>query len=268
MTAPMGRARNAAVAPWPETAGPAVGIAEDSPPQRARRRAGRPMDTGKDEIILRATQEILAEVGYELLTIEAVAARARASKNTIYRRWPSKPKLVIAAILAFRPATPIPDTGSLREDVRAAVHRFGGLDEFGVDVMLSLVGARRHDADLGQVVDTEFAAWARSEVRAVFERAAARGELAPEHIPALSLVLAALTFHRQVAVQVPSDEAFADFVTDQVILPLAAALQASAQPASAARSPAYPKPAHLASRALPRKADSGLQAVERGGRAR
>lgn len=227
------------------------------------------MDTGKDEIILRATQEILAEVGYEMLTIEAVAARAKASKNTIYRRWPSKPKLVITAILAFRPKTPVPDTGSLRDDVRAAVHRFGGLDEFAVDVMLSLVGARRHHPDLAGVIETEFAAWARSEVRAVFERAVVRGELDSEHVPTLSLVLAALTFHRQVAAQEPADDSYADFVTDQVILPLVAALHtptggrlAQAVPAQASKS------ARLVARAMPARPGPGRAGAERGRRAR
>lgn len=227
------------------------------------------MDTGKDEVILRATQEILAEVGYEMLTIEAVAARAKASKNTIYRRWPSKPKLVITAILAFRPDTPVPDTGSLRDDVRAAVHRFGGLDEFAVDVMLSLVGARRHHPDLAGVIETEFAAWARAEVRAVFERAAGRGELDPEHISTLALVLAALTFHRQVAAQEPADDSYADFVTDQVILPLVAALQV---PTPARLAQALPvqasNPARLAARAVPGRPAGGRGGAERGRRAR
>jgi AcrR family transcriptional regulator len=228
------------------------------------------MDTGKDEVILRATQEILAEVGYELLTIEAVAARAKASKNTIYRRWPSKPTLVMAAILGFRPAAPLPDSGSLRDDVRAAVHRFGGLDEFAVDVMLSLVGARRHHPDLAQVIDTEFAQWARDEVRAVFERAAARGELDDEQVPTLALVLAALTFHRQAAVQVPADDDFADFVTDRVILPLVAALHGPerAQPAEAPSAPTHPKPVRLGTRAPSRRSAAEREPVERGGTAR
>jgi AcrR family transcriptional regulator len=235
------------------------------------------MDTAKDELILRATQEILAEVGYELLTIEAVAARAKASKNTIYRRWPSKPRLVMAAILGFRPASPLPDSGSLRDDVRAAVHRFGGLDEFAVDVMLSLVGARRHHPDLAQVIDTEFAQWARDEVRAVFERAAARRELDHEQVPTLALVLAALTFHRQAAVQVPADDEFADFVTDRIILPLVAALHAPAraQPAEAPvaplqpvddapLAPARPKSRRPDPRGLSRRSAAGRQPAERG----
>lgn len=200
------------------------------------RRPGRPMDAAKDEVILRATQEILAEVGYELLTIEAVAARARASKNTVYRRWASKPTLVTAAILALRPRAPLPDMGSLREDVRAAVLRLGGLDEFGVEVMLSLIGARRHHEDLARVIDTEFSAWARVEGRAVFERAVERGELGSQHVPTLAMVLGALTFHRQVAAQVPANAAYADLVADQIILPLVRGLHAPSPSFSPGRS--------------------------------
>jgi AcrR family transcriptional regulator len=202
------------------------------------------MDAAKNAVILRATQEILAQVGYEQLTIEAVAARARASKNTIYRRWPSKPELVTAAILALRPESPFPDSGSLRGDVRAAVLCYGGLDEFGVEVMLSVTVARRHHEDLARRIDAEFHSWTRSVGREVFERAATRGEIGEEEVPILALVLGALTFHRQVAVQRPSDETYADFVADRVLLPLAAALRTP---------PAVPTDVPAGSRRRPRR---------------
>ena len=65
-----------------------------------------------------ATLESLAESGYDQLTIDAVAARARCSKATIYRRWPGKAALVITAVRrhAGQPAIAAPDTGSLRSD--------------------------------------------------------------------------------------------------------------------------------------------------------
>ncbi len=73
--------------------------------------------------ILRATLELLAESGYDQLTIDAVAARARCSKATIYRRWPDKAALVITAVRrhAGQPGIAAPDTGSLRSDLCAAL---------------------------------------------------------------------------------------------------------------------------------------------------
>lgn len=63
------------------------------------------------------TLELLHEHGYERLTVDAVATRARASKATVYRRWPSKAELVLAAFIeAVRRVPVTPDTGTLRGD--------------------------------------------------------------------------------------------------------------------------------------------------------
>jgi len=68
--------------------------------------------------ILSAAASVLEEVGYEALTMDRVAASARASKATIYRHWPSKAALVCDAFLTeVDPAVPVPDTGSAREDL-------------------------------------------------------------------------------------------------------------------------------------------------------
>ena len=63
----------------------------------------RPRVEGERELeILEATLEVLDEVGYDLLTMDAVATRAKASKATLYRRWKGKPELVVAAIMAHK----------------------------------------------------------------------------------------------------------------------------------------------------------------------
>jgi AcrR family transcriptional regulator len=64
------------------------------------------------------TLQLLQEHGYDRLTVDAVAAAARASKATIYRRWPTKAELVLAAFVeGTRQAAVIPDTGTLRGDL-------------------------------------------------------------------------------------------------------------------------------------------------------
>src|SRR5580693_10631580 len=88
-------------------------------------RTGRPRDEGREQAIRDAAIELLAEVGYDAMSIEAVAVRARSSKATIYRRWPGKAELVAEAIRRrSEPALQdIPDTGSLRSDLRVLVQR-------------------------------------------------------------------------------------------------------------------------------------------------
>ena len=79
---------------------------------------GRPRDAGRDRAILAATLRILQEHGYGGLTIEGVAVAAGVGRPTIYRRWPSKPALVVAALVdSNQLALPSPDTGSLRGDL-------------------------------------------------------------------------------------------------------------------------------------------------------
>jgi AcrR family transcriptional regulator len=82
---------------------------------------GRPRDPRRREAILHAAIALVAEVGYDRMTVEALAHRAGVSKPTIYRRWPQgKPAIVAEAIHAKRAAAgPPPDTGSLRGDLLA-----------------------------------------------------------------------------------------------------------------------------------------------------
>ena len=97
--------------------------AQDGTPDEARR-PGRPRDARRDEAILAATLEILKEQGYVGLTIERVAVTAGVGRPTIYRRWPSKPALVVAALVhSTRLAIPVVDTGSLRRDLIAVQRR-------------------------------------------------------------------------------------------------------------------------------------------------
>src|SRR3954470_2564918 len=81
---------------------------------------GRRRDPRKDEAILVATRELLVEVGYAALSMEAVAARARVSKPTLYLRYPSKAVLVFDAVFGRTKAKEIPDTGSVVDDLREA----------------------------------------------------------------------------------------------------------------------------------------------------
>src|SRR5512141_1472504 len=96
-----------------------------------KKQAGvRPRVEGERESeILDAALDLLAQVGYDRMTMDAVASHARASKATLYRRWSSKSSLVVDAILRTKEAlqTPEVDTGSLREDLLQMACGHGGL---------------------------------------------------------------------------------------------------------------------------------------------
>ncbi|WP_051182110.1 TetR/AcrR family transcriptional regulator [Nocardia vinacea] len=130
--------------------------------------------------ILGATLEILGEVGYDRLTTEAVAARAGASKMTLYRRWADKPSLVIAALRARSAAHPelASDARDLRSDLIRLVELFDTIAEAESSVAFAglLVVAQR-EPDIAAVVRGDALLRRRTDCRDVVQRAIGRGEI-------------------------------------------------------------------------------------------
>ena len=83
--------------------------------------AGRPRDPRINEAVLRATAELLEEVGYLQLTIGAIAERADTNKPAIYRRWPTKAHLVYEAVFPVQDPDVVPPGDDLRGDIRSLV---------------------------------------------------------------------------------------------------------------------------------------------------
>jgi AcrR family transcriptional regulator len=144
---------------------------------------GRPLDASRHAAILQAALEGLAERGYDLLTMDEIAARAHAGKGALYRRWPSKAALVADAVLAWRdqlgPVT-VPDTGSLRTDIEAlleALPGFGRAEQRQVAVLFGLVPAARRDPELRALLSSLIVERPRQALAQMLERAAARGEI-------------------------------------------------------------------------------------------
>src|SRR5262245_51974804 len=102
------------------------------------------VEGGREEEILDATVAVVAELGYDRLTMDAVATAAKASKATLYRRWTSKAELVVDAISRAK-GCPVPeevDTGSLRGDLISMACGNGGFtDEMPMSVIAGLVTA-------------------------------------------------------------------------------------------------------------------------------
>ncbi|MDN3354323.1 TetR/AcrR family transcriptional regulator [Actinomadura sp. DC4] len=180
----------------------------------------------REEAILLATLELLAEVGYDRMTMDAVAARARASKATIYRRWPGKAELVVTAVKrhAGSPAAAPADTGDLRQDLVAVLEVMrAGLTGQDAALILGLMIAMRRDPGLartvrGQVVDD------KGEVfGAVIARAVERGDLPGTVDHALFAEIgSAMLFSRLFVTGDPLDDAFIGHLVDAVLLPLLA----------------------------------------------
>lgn len=83
------------------------------------RKRGRPRDHSADDRILEAAAALMLERGFDNMTVDDVAAAARAGKATVYRRWASKEDLAVAALeLLYRDELPVPDTGSVEQDIR------------------------------------------------------------------------------------------------------------------------------------------------------
>src|SRR5580700_7651983 len=97
--------------------------AQDQARRTRQRRRGEELEAA----LLEAAWEELVEAGFAKMTMESVAARAKTGVAVLYRRWPNKEDLVLAAIRHFRAAHPIdiPDTGSLRDDMIALLHMAG-----------------------------------------------------------------------------------------------------------------------------------------------
>lgn len=177
----------------------------------------------REQEILETTLTILAEVGYDRLTMDAVAARAKASKATLYRRWSSKARLVIDALHASKGKTDLPDTGSLKGDLQGAFCGMGGLtDPVMVAIMSSVITAIGRDKEFAREFREHFIATKLEASNAIWERARERGELRDDlDIELLSHALAGVVLHRVFMFGEPATEELVSQVIDQIILPAA-----------------------------------------------
>ncbi len=189
------------------------------------------VEGGREEEILDATVATVAELGYDRLTMDAVATAAKASKATLYRRWSTKADLVVDAISRAK-GCPMPedvDTGSLRGDLISMACGNGGFkDELPMSVIAGLITALHRDADLQKAFRQRFLAPRLELVSKVYDRAVQRGEIAPDvDVELLSMTLPAVIVHHAYILGVePTDELILR-VIDNVILPAARGSQTS-----------------------------------------
>jgi AcrR family transcriptional regulator len=188
------------------------------------RRPGRRRDETKDDVILVATRELLAERGFDGMTMDAVAERAGAGKATVYRRWPSKVQLTVDAIICGKGVpmsiADVPDTGSLRGDLVAV--RFGRHRTNDTELMSGLMSALRENPEVAAAFQQQFVASHVALMRALLDRAQTRGELRADiDLDMVAAVAPAMIAYRKVVVGLAVDDEFVLRMIDTVILPLA-----------------------------------------------
>jgi AcrR family transcriptional regulator len=185
-------------------------------------RGGRPRDPSRDGVIRAAILRLLADVGYGALTMDAVAAQAGVGKATIYRRWRTKEDLVVDTIaeLHHLDSAP-PDTGSLEGDLRTLLHSLVAVVTGPLGAAtLSLLSTVPHQPALADAFRAgPIGAW-RTAFDVVWARAAERGEVRADSGPLAAEATSALVVQRWLLTGEPVDDAFADQVLAEVVLPL------------------------------------------------
>lgn len=199
----------------------------------------------RERQILEAALEVLADVGYDRLTMDAVAAAAKASKATLYRRWNDKATLVIDSLLLDKQPPAVPDTGSLRGDLIAAFcgGGHGGLmDERTVNLLASVMTAVYRDPDFARQFRERFIGPKAKVGQVVYQRALARGEVRADlDLSLFAPALAGVCLHRAFVLGERLDEDLITRVVDQIILP-AATHQLEQQPSDNNRDDKFKDP--------------------------
>jgi AcrR family transcriptional regulator len=189
-------------------------------PLTAQRSRGRPRDERIDCAVRRAVMEILNEVGYGRLTLEAVAARAGTSKPTLRRRWRSRQHLVVSALVQTMGVSPTPDTGCTHCDLIAGIrtlsHAF--TTTVGRRALPALIADLADDPELESEFLNELFHPRRAATAAALRRGIRRGDIRPDaDIDLLLDMLGATAYYRVLFNHLPLTPTLAEDVVEVVL---------------------------------------------------
>ena len=195
---------------------------------------GRPLSAELSEQLVAVAVDILAEEGWGRLNSDRIAARARAGKAGIYRRWPSMAVLARHAVGRFTLVSLPADTGSLRNDLLGLVDRWTSPLDREERAAASLVGAARHEDELRLGLETALVRPLAAAVDEIGARSAARGEaLDPHRLGLLSSLLEAFWWQRYTASgDGAMDADTVECIVDEILLPLVTSAPATAKVAA------------------------------------
>ncbi|TGM56882.1 TetR/AcrR family transcriptional regulator [Leptospira vanthielii] len=185
---------------------------------------GRKRDPSLEASILNATIEMLAEEGFDGMTMDKIAIKVGTGKAACYRRWPSKVKLVKEALIWMNrnqlELEKIPDTGSLRndflailkphsmEEANAKLKVLGGLGTFWLDEEIEKKG-----------ITEIFGPWTEVN-RTLIQRAMERGEISKKaNVELVCKVLNSMATYRALIERKPPDKALFIALIDHVVIP-------------------------------------------------
>ncbi len=186
---------------------------------------GRKRDHTLDTRILEAAIEILAELGFDSMTMDMVAARAKSGKATVYRRWPSKAELVRDALIWMSQNSVelehLPDTGNLRDDLLTLVKPYSlEFSERKLRVLAKLGSFFSEHRKIAEEASAGiFGPWTDFN-RALMQRAIKRGEIpAQADIEMACQVIIAMTSYRSITQGQPFGRADYAALLDHILLP-------------------------------------------------
>ena len=189
----------------------------DQPP--AERGPGRPSEPVTDRRILDAALHLMAEQGYARMSMDQVAALAGVTKPTIYRRYPGKIQLAMAAIVAYCADTPAPETGDTRADLLAQLdqlrHALGRPN--GMGMVGTVLSEERETPELLASFREHLVGPRRQTIRAILERARERGELRPDTDLAIAATLLVGAYYAHYLGGAPFPDGWSERVVDAVL---------------------------------------------------
>lgn len=182
------------------------------------RRLGRPRSQATRAAILAAALAELDERGYAALTIDGIARRAGCGKQTIYRWWSSKADVVLESLLErAETAIQLPDEGSLPDDLMAFL-KATFAQRGQRPTLIGLMAQALLDPAFARAFRDRFLASRRAAMRKILERAATRGEVAPDIDPETVIdVVYGVLWYRLMLNHAPLDETASSQISDLLL---------------------------------------------------
>lgn len=179
------------------------------------RKPGRPRSERARKAVIRSTLALLQRVGFNELSIESVAARAGVGKATVYRWWPNKAELVIAAFVsAVEEELRFPSTGPVLESIHEQMKRWAPIFRSPLgQIVATVIGAGQSEPEILEAFQAHWVRPRRVEARKLLQQAIKKGEIRAELDPDMILdLLYGPLYLRLLIKHAPLDEKFVDTV--------------------------------------------------------
>ena len=193
---------------------------ESSDAACAAKHAGRPRCPVTHQNILKAARELVAEGGYDGVTVERIAARAGVGKTTIYRRWPNKASIVMDAFFEeTSPPAAFTDTGDTRADIQRHLRKFVKELQGPLGCKISMLLAKgQFDEEMAQAFRTRWIEPRCAAAKQVIQRGIERGEIRREVNPEVLVdALYGPIYFRLLGEHAPLTPSFADELVNLVM---------------------------------------------------